>query len=99
MKRGTWIWIGLGALLAIGGIAWAMRGDKKGPTWRIAKVERGSLRQRISATGTLSGVVQVNVGSQVSGTISGLYVDYNSQAKTGQPCAQIDATVYEASVL
>ena len=90
MKRGTWIWIGLGVLLATGGIAWAMRGEKKGPEWRTAKVERGGLKQRISATGTLSGLVQVNVGSQVSGTISGLYVDYNSQVKKGQPCAQIE---------
>lgn len=98
MKGKTWIWLGGVAIVAGGGAIYMLNKPKEAVRWRMAPVQRGSLKQRISASGTLSGLIQVTVGSQVSGTISNLYVDYNSQVKKGQPIAQIDTTVYAATV-
>ena len=98
MKRGSWMWIGAGALVAGGGVYWMAKPSQDGPKWRTAKVDRGDIRQRISATGILNPVVSVTVGSQVSGTISALYADFNSQVKAGQPIAQIDPTLFETQL-
>lgn len=99
MKRGSWMWIGAGALVAGGGLMWMARPSQDGPKWRTAKVDRGDIRQRISATGILNPVVSVTVGSQVSGTISALYADFNSQVKAGQPIAQIDPTLFQTQLV
>ncbi|HZF41618.1 MAG TPA: biotin/lipoyl-binding protein, partial [Blastocatellia bacterium] len=63
-----------------------------------AKVERGAIRNTVSATGTLQAVTTVQVGSQVSGTISDLYADFNTVVKKGQLVAQLDPRVYEAQL-
>jgi HlyD family secretion protein len=59
---------------------------------------RGDISEHVTASGTLSAVVSVDVGSQVSGKISTLAVDYNSPLKKGQLVAEIDPTVYEAAL-
>jgi HlyD family secretion protein len=63
-----------------------------------AKVERGNLRNTVTATGTLQAVTTVQVGSQASGTISALYADFNSTVKKGQVIAQLDPSVTKAQV-
>jgi len=63
-----------------------------------ARVERGNLRNTVTATGTLQAVTTVQVGSQASGTISALYADYNSIVKKGQVIAQLDPAVSKAQV-
>jgi HlyD family secretion protein len=63
-----------------------------------AKVERGAIRNTVSATGTLQAVTTVQVGSQVSGTISELFADFNTVVKKGQLVAQLDPRVYEAQL-
>jgi HlyD family secretion protein len=63
-----------------------------------AEVTRGDITIMVSATGTLEAVTTVQVGSQVSGTISALYVDFNSQVKKGQLIAQLDPTFLKAQV-
>ena len=63
-----------------------------------AKVERGNLRNTVTATGTLQAVTTVQVGSQASGTISSLTADYNSVVKKGQVIAQLDPSVPKAQV-
>jgi HlyD family secretion protein len=63
-----------------------------------AKVERGNLRNTVTATGTLQAVTTVQVGSQASGTISALNVDFNSVVKKGQVIAQLDPSVSKAQV-
>lgn len=68
------------------------------PQYKTLKVERGSLVANVSATGTLNAVVTVQVGTQVSGTVSKLYVDFNSQVKKGQPIAQIDPALFTSAV-
>jgi HlyD family secretion protein len=66
--------------------------------FRLAKVERGEVSLVVTATGTINPVINVLVGSQVSGTIKALYADFNSQVKEGQVIAQIDPAIFEAQV-
>src|SRR5216684_2115482 len=63
-----------------------------------AKVERGNLRNTVTATGTLQAVTTVQVGSQASGTLSALNADFNSIVKKGQVIAQLDPSVSKAQV-
>jgi HlyD family secretion protein len=67
-------------------------------TYQTATVMRGPITQAVTATGTLNPVVNVQVGSQVSGNISKLFVDFNSQVKAGQVVAQIDPALFQATV-
>lgn len=98
MKRKTWIFLAAG-VAAAGTVGFLLlRNDEPRVKWRFATVERGDIRQRISATGTLSALIQVNVGTQVSGTISSLFVDYNSKVAKNQPIAQIEPTLFQAAV-
>src|SRR5262249_17021333 len=62
------------------------------------KVARGNIVARVTATGTLSALVTVQVGSQVSGRISEIKVDFNSPVKKGQVVAKIDAQLFQAAV-
>jgi HlyD family secretion protein len=66
--------------------------------YQIATVTRGPITQAVTATGTLNPVVNVQVGSQVSGNISKLFADFNSQVKAGQVVAQIDPALFQATV-
>ena len=68
------------------------------PKYRTAKVERGDLVSAVASTGNLAAVVTVQVGTQVSGTIQRLFVDFNSQVKKGQVIAQIDPSLFNAQV-
>lgn len=63
-----------------------------------AKVEDGEIKQVVEATGTINAVTTVQVGSQVSGAISKLYVDFNSRVKKGQLIAQIDPALFEGAL-
>ena len=98
MKRSTWIGLGIGIVLVAGGSSYYLTRPKDEIKWRMAKVDRGNVTQRINATGAVSPVVQVAVGTQVSGVISALYVDYNSIVKKGQLIAQIDSTIWETQL-
>lgn len=66
--------------------------------YMTTRVERGNLRNTVTATGTLQAVTTVQVGSQASGTIAALYADFNSVVKKGQVIAQLDPAVAEAQV-
>ena len=77
--------------------AFRLRGS--GPAqYYTARVETGDIRQVVEATGTINAVITVQVGSQVSGTISRLYVDFNSRVKKGQVIAQIDPALFEGVI-
>ncbi|HEY0714632.1 MAG TPA: efflux RND transporter periplasmic adaptor subunit [Polyangia bacterium] len=90
------------ATLVVGGaIAFfaLRRGASDGPvTFKVAKVDRGTIEQVVTATGQLNAVVTVQVGSQVSGIIQKLGADFNSQVKAGQIVAQIDPTRFKANL-
>lgn len=66
--------------------------------YQTVTVSRGKIVQHVTASGSLSALVSVNVGSQVSGKVSALYADFNSPVKKGQLVAEIDPTIYEATL-
>ena len=86
------------ALLALLTLAGCGRSANKGPAYEYATVSHGNILQHVTASGSLSAVVSVDVGSQVSGKITHLYVDFNSPVHKGQLVAEIDPTVYEAQL-
>jgi HlyD family secretion protein len=85
-------------LLLGGGAFFAVKGRKPEITYKTVKVERGTIVSSVAATGNLSAVTTVQVGTQVSGTIQKLYVDYNSRVKQGQVIAEIDQSLFRAAV-
>jgi HlyD family secretion protein len=68
------------------------------PSYLFAAVERGDIALQVAASGTLAAVTTVQVGTQVSGTIAELYVDYNSEVKKGQLLAKLDPALFQAQV-
>ena len=88
------IWWGIAAVVLVALVAWLMSGGKKEEKveFETAKVERQSIHTSITATGTIEPVTSVTVGTQVSGIVSKLYVDYNSVVKKGQVIAELDKT-------
>ncbi len=71
---------------------------KKAPEYRTEKITRGSITETVTASGTVNPVVNISVGTQVSGTLKKLYVDFNSPVKKGQLLAEIDPSLFEAQV-
>ena len=88
------------ALGAAGGVAWRWRqAHQKAPVeFETVAVDTGRIVSRVTATGTLSALVTVQVGSQVSGRVQKLFVDFNSQVKKGQLIATIDPQLFAANV-
>jgi HlyD family secretion protein len=84
------------AALGVGGYFYLKEPPKA--QFKTLKVERGSIVSTVSSTGTLNAVVTVQVGTQVSGTLSKLYVDFNSQVKKGQPIALIEPALFTSAV-
>ncbi len=72
--------------------------DEKDQKYRTEKISKGDIVQSITASGTVNAVTTVLVGTQVSGTIKNIYVDFNSVVKKGQLIAQIDPAIFEAQV-
>lgn len=92
----------LAVLIGLAGAGWAYvqrHRQDHGPVYQTAVVSRGELIQSITATGTLNPVTNVQVGSQISGIIQKIYVDFNSPVKAGQVVAQLDPATYRANVL
>src|ERR1700751_2535411 len=97
MKRlAPWIALIVGLLI----VASVVRQCRNGgvANYQTATVSRGPITQLVTATGTLNPVVNVQVGSQVSGNIAKLFADFNSQVKAGQVVAQIDPMLFQAAV-
>ena len=94
MMKNKKIWIGVGLVALIAIVAWLMSGGKKEEkvSFETSKVERQDIHTSITATGTIEPVTSVTVGTQVSGIVSKLYVDYNSIVKKGQVIAELDKT-------
>ena len=90
-------------LLAVAGLAgWGLWttlvARNKAIEYRLAKVERGNLTSTVSASGTLNAVTTVQVGSQISGQIKEIFVDFNSPVKQGQLLARIDPESFQLRV-
>jgi HlyD family secretion protein len=99
-KRRIWTIVVAVALLAAGVAAWRLGSGSSKPKFQFdtAKVEKGKIVAKVTATGTLSAIVTVQVGSQVSGRIAALYADFNSPVKKGQLVAKIDPALFQAAV-
>jgi HlyD family secretion protein len=78
--------------------AFQFKGNDK-PQYFTTKVDRGEIKEVVEATGTINAVTTVQVGSQVSGTISHLNADFNSRVKKGQVVAQIDPSLFQGALL
>ena len=91
------IGIVLAAVVAFAGTMY-FRKDNGVSQYRTAKVEKGEIVDAIAATGTINAVSTVSVGSQVSGTIQQIFVDFNSRVRKGQVIALIDPRLLEAAV-
>lgn len=98
MLKRYWV-IAAGTVVVAALIAYAsFRGQDK-PQYFTSKADRGDIREVVEATGTINAVITVQVGSQDSGTISHLFVDFNSKVKKGQIVAQIDPALFRGAVL
>lgn len=87
------------AVVVIAAIVWLTKnGDAETSSWRFVTVERGSLEQVVAATGTLTPVTTVEVGTQASGQIAELYVDFNDEVVQRQLLARIDPTLQRQAV-
>ena len=88
------LWIAIGVVAVIAILYFLLSGGKKEEkvSFDTAKVEMGNIQTSITATGTIEPVTSVTVGTQVSGIVSKLYVDYNSVVKKGQVIAELDRT-------
>jgi HlyD family secretion protein len=95
-KRNYWV-AGAVLLVAVAALVWwmAQRASADAPSYRSTKIERGNVQASVAASGTVNPVALVTVGTQVSGQIREVYVDFNSEVKAGQLLAQIDPETFE----
>jgi HlyD family secretion protein len=86
------------AALVAAALYWWWLPDEEKPKWVMAKVDQGAIVQRVAANGTLNPVELVNVGTQISGTVLKLHVDFNQPVKAGQLLAELDPAILEAQI-
>lgn len=95
------VWIALVGLLLVGLAAYYWVQQKNAgakTTYRTEALTMGDVASKITATGSLQAVTKISVGSEVSGRVIGLYVDYNSKVRKGQLLATLDPTIFQAQV-
>ena len=97
VRRRKW-WIILFIVVAGGFLYFMGDGENQGTGFATATISRGNLRQVVTATGEIQPLNTINVGSQVSGTIEAIYVDYNSKVQKGDVLLEIEPSVLQASV-
>src|SRR5262245_39245116 len=94
-KRPRWQLAAAAVVLAgVGTGSWQLVSTPKAAAYGTAQRRRATIRKTISATGTLQAVTTVQVGTQVSGSISELYADFNSQVKKDQIIARLDPSQF-----
>lgn len=98
MLKRHWLIVGVVVVAIAIFAAFQFKGSEQ-PKYFTTNVDRGEIRQVVEATGTINAVTTVQVGSQVSGTISRLNADFNSQVKKGQVVAQIDPSLFQGTLL
>ena len=88
----------LGILAVVGVLLWRFASKTEAPTFQLTQLQKGTIESTVSATGACNAVVDVQVGSQVSGNIKALYADFNTRVKAGQLVALIDPEMFQAKV-
>lgn len=102
-RAGKWVWRKKWWIVILAAIAWGISALFGGGTQKVEplatmEITRGEMRQVVTATGEIQPLNTVSVGSQVSGTIEKLYVDFNSKVKKGDVLLEIEPSVLQASV-
>lgn len=90
--------VGLVLILVLSFWLYSLGKNNKSPKYKTEKVKKGDITSTVTATGTVSALTTVAVGSQVSGIISKMYVDFNSDVRKGQLLAELDPTSFQAQV-
>ncbi|HYP09034.1 MAG TPA: efflux RND transporter periplasmic adaptor subunit [Bryobacteraceae bacterium] len=98
-KRRLWLYaLGFILLAAVAALAYRSTVKPEAPSWTAVPVQTGAVIKSISATGKVDALTTVNVGSQVSGTVAELFVDFNTPVKKGQIIARLDSSQLEAQL-
>ena len=97
-QRGKILAVIMVLIVISGGLYWHYTKSSDEIRYKTARAERSDLRSVIQATGTLDAVETVDVGTQISGTVKEIYIDYNSVVKKGQLIAEIDSATQQADV-
>src|SRR5215470_12680340 len=92
------LWVALALAAAAGVLAFVRSHRKAEPRYRTAVVDKGNVTQVVTATGTLSAVTTVKVGSVVSGNVAALHADFNKQVKKGDLLAELDPVPFQEKV-
>ncbi|HZF11062.1 MAG TPA: efflux RND transporter periplasmic adaptor subunit [Thermoanaerobaculia bacterium] len=101
MLKSRWLWLVVLVLVASAVGGWLYRRKVRADRevhYDTVELDRGRIAAKVTATGTLSALVTVQVGSQVSGSIAGLYADFNSTVTKGQRIAKIEPSLFEAAM-
>lgn len=94
-----WLWAGGAVLLvAVVALALALRGGDEADPWRTETVRRGDITRTVSASGALEALVTVQVGSQLSGQVTEVLVDFNDRVRRGQVLAVLDPQTYDSRI-
>jgi HlyD family secretion protein len=98
MRKKPLVWVGAAVAVVVGAFLVLGGRSKAQPKYRTAKVENGDITQTVAATGTLSAVTTVKVGSVVSGNVAALHADFNKEVKKGDLLAELDPIPFEERV-
>ena len=99
MKRSMWVAVCAIAIALLAATYYYTRDvEAEAPAFTTAAVSRGDVISTVDATGTLEAVTTVQVGSQISGAISALHADFNSEVRKGQIIAELDASLLDTQV-
>ncbi|WNH13077.1 efflux RND transporter periplasmic adaptor subunit [Thalassobellus suaedae] len=99
MKKSTTIILGIIALLVIGYFVVKPKLENKKQEFTYTTIKKGDIEAIVSSTGTLEAINTVEVGTQISGTISKIYVDYNDKVNEGQLLAEMDLRLLQTNLL
>lgn len=98
-RKGSLVVLGLTSLVIGAAVWWRGRPTvPEPPKYTTAKADRGAVIGRVTATGTLSALVTVQVGAQVSGRVQSLHADFNSRVTKGQVLATLDPELFQAAL-
>ena len=93
-----WLWLVVVLGAAAGGVMYFKDDHAEAPEYQATPVTRGDLIQAVTASGQVNPVLNVQVGSQISGNIAKLFADFNSLVKSNQVVAQLDPAIFQANV-
>lgn len=98
IPRAAWILLAVLAIAVAGVMAWQMRPKPVKDPYRFGTVERGDITRSVSASGSLQALITVDVGSQISGLVTKVLVDFNDEVRAGQTLAILDPQTYQSRV-